>query len=1815
MTKSILDLVQGNEEQKDTASVATNNTAPTGSVLGLLDAPAPEVKEEESSSILDMFGSEDGESKPWEVHATELHNDAVDLGQAAGGFLSEVGEGIRNHLDPQRVASRRRNETFNTAGEVLDNSVASYPARAQSRVGGVFSFLGADDNIDSFEDVKKEYDEVMADENASLLSKAWVFNKMYSPSMGVRAVLDKADELRAKALEEVTIKKGKNVDPEETEVTLKDIFTDAGEQLSKEGQEKIDELSPKNPSMTDEALFAAPTSLIDMALGGGLLKLHKMLSAKSLTATQGTAVYTEEYANKLAETGDSKLAGAHAAFSMGVEAMGELPANMQLIDKMLGGDKFVDAVKKFIAYDMAGEQFAELTQLASDIVNSKEGEKRSAAENFEIWYENAPRVAGVTALATGMSAGTVSSVTGGYVKLAEAYDNYKVNRAYDLYSTQKRVKEVQDAAMVRAKYKLMESQEELMRAKMEDAQSLDEILEDLDQMASQYEEMSDLSYMSAPFQNLNPDNNIFGILTSSTLKNDVDIQDEAGNVVSYEEAAQAEGTVYWGQANKMSSFGKRAEANIREVESIKQSIEQAELLGENHRLPALQQRLAAAQELAEKNVKRNYISNWLKTDGLNFMRELVKEFGYTHPIVLHDNAQARSPKSTRALGHMSPSKEKLTELMMNAAAYEDQVTLNADYTVDTFKTGLLTEVLAHEMGHVMAYDLLRKSPEVVKQAVVASYNKYRQDMWKLYSEGNGTALDVMRGTFGSATVMDTKRRSQQSLKNFTANARIKDWQHRNKSGQGSFFNYVMSFDEWFAHQMERAAHGDRLVNKVTQNHILRTNAYMKNWNKKLKKMYPPAPAFSKMLQYFNKNAQKHSEEIATNIELNEVGNSVEEIDAPPVQETVGGVVEMALPEDDIVSPIINPKAHLDTYNGFLKQVMTLTQLANENSHIAELQTYLRNTEKWWAEKSKWNTMAIETVEAWQSLGKDKADRVAKFAIAVTLESDNLGRRLTDEELADLNQQKKFQLDGEAFAIWQQIDNDFRNALGFDMQNPDGLYLALLNDIKRVHADNPEVALAKIQELDKDMKNLADRNFFPLSRFGRLAITIKADQDMVFDGKAYNKGETIAFETFEDTKAQEKSLKEYKKMLKGKPVGYVLKPLDDLQFQFSAMPPNLVNSLRKHLELSPEQASALEDIVLEQTTASRFKKHLLERSGTPGFSQDGMRGYAGYMMSFANSVARMLHAPEMQAQIDQLENTLGAIGRQEGKTEKELLQETQKRDAIVRYMKEHFQYAMNPGNELANLRSLAFLFYMGFMPAAAAVNLTQIPLATIPYLSSRKELGGSKLATGLQATGFVTKATTDIMNIFKGKESKFSNEENLLFKELTERGIIDESQAQELAGLAEGSTLNRYLPDGYGVGGLKSQASSRAIRNASYAGAFLFHHAEKLNRRVTALAAYRLGKKAGLTHEQAVNEAHRAVRETQFEYARWNRPQIMRGKKSIIFMFKMYLENMLYFMARGNGGRKAILLFFLINGLQGGPGAEDMMDIYDFLSNKWNKYFGKQGARSAVREDLRAIAQGLNLDPNMVMHGVGSRYGLGLLHMGEFAGINVPNIDITSRTSMGRVIPGLQPLLGTEAQGGDAAAEAAGAIIAVPVGMYKAMTSENPDRWKEWEKTFPATARYISQTARFIARGEETRYDGSTLKPYNVSDPLDVAELVFHSMGFRSEELARLKERDWAAHQQIQFFNARKSQLLRQLATATLAKDREAIADANKAVISYNKTIPHPSLSITGKARYSAVQRMAKNRKLNEQGIAIQRQYRPVQKSLLELFPIEDEPAR
>jgi hypothetical protein len=904
---------------------------------------------------------------------------------------------------------------------------------------------------------------------------------------------------------------------------------------------------------------------------------------------------------------------------------------------------------------------------------------------------------------------------------------------------------------------------------------------------------------------------------------------------------------------------------------------------------------------------------------------------------------------------------------------------------------------------------------------------------------------------------------------------------------------------------------------------------------------------------------------------------------------------------------------------FAKWFFTPLQFASKYN-VPGAQEFLEFVQKWWARKRILTHAPAEIAQKFMQLGPRNQKKLSEAILKISIESDERGRRLNDAELDKIFKELGMEGDTALRAIWGEVDASFGKVI-------ENLREGLMKNSIRMHGDRkapieerktkeqaealyrqyqrftsmtPDEKLQFIRELghktkqsldeiDVEMTELLNRNYFPRMRFGQWAITIRAQQDMTFEGKKFEQGEVIYFETLSTQKEQRNVFEELQKEF-GDKSKYTMRAskIADEEFHFmGTLSPELYDTLVDRLDLKEDAVrfNTLKEIYLTQSPGRAFLRHLTKRRGIAGYSEDVLRVYSSYMMNVANHIARVEYHLDMREQ-------LGVIGE----NSRSSTPDARVASIVDEYFNDQFQYLMNPKNDLAQLRSLGFLWYLGFNVKSAVVNLTQVPMVAHSFLASR--YGDAASARHIAQAINIVRKRKDGM-ITHPELSKWLNQ-------AVREGFVDESRATELAGLAEQSTLQRLIP---------ATRGGKLLQNTSWYGAFMFQKAERFNREITFIAAFNLAKENNQSNEQAYKLGREAVQTAMFEYAKWNRPAFMRGKKSVFFLFWQYMQGLSYIAFGGAGQGAAMrvwMMLLLAGGMQGLPFAENLLDIVDFVGTKSKEKLGLKNPRVDLREDLRELVGELTDRPDLVMHGLSRQYGLGAFHMLNMLGVPVPNVDISGSISVGRIIPGTDDLLGPDrdpaARLGRTMADAFGPVAGIGYGFWRAMTDTNVDTWKVWERTMPSAFKSMSQAFRRGTTGGETYRGGGTQTEFDWMDTEHRAELIANFLGFAPTRVNQRYEADFAVTNMIRYWTIRRGLVMENMAIANMAGDPEAVKDSRDALVRFNNSVPDPSLRIRGDQLAQSLKQRFRRGSLRERGIPSELLFRRVAAAMRDLYP-------
>lgn len=1100
------------------------------------------------------------------------------------------------------------------------------------------------------------------------------------------------------------------------------------------------------------------------------------------------------------------------------------------------------------------------------------------------------------------------------------------------------------------------------------------------------------------------------------------------------------------------------------------------------------------------------------------------------------------------------------------------------------------DVTAHEFGHGLAAHwentLAPHEIKILRQAYLDDVMKYtrRRDAGVAQQQAPGATLEERKQGFqraaGSESMIEPPDMASDTASKRLAHGRI---------SSRVFFSNWGTYVEWLAHQMGKSTRHQMGKESVVDPILQPIRKALMHFYRKNRDKWSPNETFDMFLRRsLVENRIRSVEEKMLDAGV-KYKKAMDEMKANPPEAVIErkmGAVESwfnkggglngrrwtGVPKRGSIPQ------KLDTYNFFMRLTASLLQMGDLNPHIPGLKYSERENGEGYI-PAVYRMQDILT--AWKSRGvkvakdvinnvhssSEKINSFSGFMFEADLMSEQLKRLLTMDELAALL--KKYNLNEQDLIIANEVWSYLHDAISKveEVRLRQVTDAELKGNLTKSEADTERDAIRK------DFAEMKNRNYMPHTRFGKYTVhvvTLRADVKVNDYYTAKKIGDTISFEMYENRRDQLKAIEAARKQwgAHGKDVMiHDAKAEDDLGATLSGFDRRLALQVLSALKLTPAQHEEAMMQLEKLTPSEGFRKKMLKREGIPGYATRTVRVFSDYAARFSNFLARIETIDEMNESIDEIKKSQRFLPPGQGT----------KRSEIRAWVERHKKYISNPGNELAALRAAGFLWYLALVPQSALVNMSQVPMVAYPYLAARfgdagamKEIAKAmgEIPKKLATKGAYTQAEMDMMQSLGG--------------------LLDESFASVLGALQEGSILEKMS------GGrlVNNERMALLVDQAQGVASFMFSVAEQYNRRIVALATYRLSMAKTGDHARAVSEARTAIEKTQFEYARFNRPELLRGKRSVFFLFQQYVLSMMYFIGKGGEGRsRYLMLALLLAGIQGLPGAENIADFVDWFVTKYKTAFGYTNPKVQVRAELRAFINDLQErapwlpgEADTWMHGVGS---------------DIWGFDLSGSLGLGKILPGTDvlnnPNLSPIEKTGRAAGELMGPIAGVPIAALTAAGSNDPDVQKRWEKAMPRFLADISKGERYITDKMETDVQGDPLAYFEAGNPAHQKEIIGQVLGFTPRRIKRRREVEWMANESISFYKAQVGMLYAETDRLAQIGTDEAISQVYKNIVEFNERVP-PEFRIGPKQVITSLKTRAKRRELKAAGYGKEKKY-------------------
>lgn len=280
--------------------------------------------------------------------------------------------------------------------------------------------------------------------------------------------------------------------------------------------------------------------------------------------------------------------------------------------------------------------------------------------------------------------------------------------------------------------------------------------------------------------------------------------------------------------------------------------------------------------------------------------------------------------------------------------------------------------------------------------------------------------------------------------------------------------------------------------------------------------------------------------------------------------------------------------------------------------------------------------------------------------------------------------------------------------------------------------------------------------------------------------------------------------------------------------------------------------SLIQLVVNAMPEASILKGRQKRSGIGGYIDNAAFVFDRVSSNTARQLGRMQYGPELQRLIGEMQKTANTARGDVNTYGSELIEEFEGRRA----------FAMKPTlTAFSQYASTgAFYYNLAGNVSSAVVNTLQTPLVVFPQLGGEYGFKESYAAlknalklyssSGLsrkvtELTGEVSdqKAMTSIENLVNRGDSKAKQYAGLIGA-MKDRGLLATSTAR--------SALSSENDNSSGYG-----SANKLARQTALVGSFMFHHAERMNREITAVAAYDL--EMGKLKNSKLSEAEKQTR--------------------------------------------------------------------------------------------------------------------------------------------------------------------------------------------------------------------------------------------------------------------------------------------------------------------------------------------------------------------
>ena len=328
--------------------------------------------------------------------------------------------------------------------------------------------------------------------------------------------------------------------------------------------------------------------------------------------------------------------------------------------------------------------------------------------------------------------------------------------------------------------------------------------------------------------------------------------------------------------------------------------------------------------------------------------------------------------------------------------------------------------------------------------------------------------------------------------------------------------------------------------------------------------------------------------------------------------------------------------------------------------------------------------------------------------------------------------------------------------------------------------------------------------------------------------------------------------------------------------------------------------------------------------------------------------------------------------------REAIREREELSPFVQEAEKRVNLALSGGNgslgeAVAGTANKASFFWYLSGASSALIQPSSIFISGLPVLAGNYN---NATGAGLELAKMVTlvnqysilransDGTTSISAPSIANNKSLPADERKAVSEMVSRGVSQSTYASMVWGYKQTPTESMYFSLNKGFGNIPV-AYGKGKRLASFLVGALMHNTERLSREAVYLAAYRLGKKQGLSYGDAVQKAVDSTNEALGNYDVTNKPRFMQqGIGKVAFQFKMYplqmtllmltnLKKMLPFLNK-KGKKEAATKFFGMMGTSALLGGVTNMALFSPIMGLIGWAWGQMRGDDDWPEELKDL---------------------------------------------------------------------------------------------------------------------------------------------------------------------------------------------------------------------------------------------------------------------